>query len=51
MATYLDRIVAAHRAVAERDDRPLDELRRRADRLRASPGLRPRPGRAASGWP
>ncbi len=39
MATYLDRIVAAHRAVAERDDRPLDELRRRADRLPATRGF------------
>lgn len=30
MATYLDRIVAAHRAVAARDERPLGELVRKA---------------------
>ena len=39
MATYLDRIVAAHRAAAASDERPLDELRRRAAALPPTRGF------------
>src|SRR5207302_7452618 len=38
MSTVLDRIVAAHRAAAAADDRPLDEL---VVRARAVPAARP----------
>ena len=37
MATYLDRILAAHRARAEADDRPLDRL---VDAARAAAPVR-----------
>lgn len=40
MATYLDRIIAAHRAAAERDERPLDELIARAAALPPARGFR-----------
>ncbi|WP_419922867.1 indole-3-glycerol phosphate synthase TrpC [Candidatus Poriferisodalis sp.] len=43
-ATYLDRIIAEHRAEASRDDRPLDALRRTAGAMPP-----PRPFRAALG--
>src|SRR5688500_5722647 len=42
MATYLDTIVAAHRAAAERDERSLDEL------LAATEGLTPARGFATA---
>lgn len=40
MATYLDRIIAAHRAAAERDERPLDELIAQASAMPAARGFR-----------
>src|SRR5580658_7997955 len=39
MATYLDRILAAHRATAARDGRDLEELRRQAEGSPATRGF------------
>ena len=39
LTTYLDRILAAHRATAARDDRPLDDLIERASRVPPARGF------------
>ena len=51
MATYLDAILAAHRAVAAADTRPTGELAEQARALPPTRGFRAALAGAPTGWP